>query len=122
MIKRLKYEINNHIIIKMNEKKELFFNLKSANNEYILSMKIIDEEKTQKLEIKLKHKLPSGNLIFLLRNTQIELIRDNQHLSIYNSINEIFDYFMKLIKSQQIKIQRHCSSYYYIIFGILIPR
>ena len=115
----------------MDDKEQFLFSLKSSNNEYILSMKIIDEEKVDKLEIKLKHKLPSGNLFFLLRNTQIELIRDNQFLSIYNSINEIFDYFVKIIKSQHIKIQRYCSSYYYINlfdeenkinFSILIPR
>ena len=115
----------------MDDKEQFLFSLKSSNNEYILSMKIIDEEKVDKLEIKLKHKLSSGNLFFLLRNTQIELIRDNQFLSIYNSIDEIFDYFVKIIKSQHIKIQRYCSSYYYINlfdeknqinFSILIPR
>ena len=115
----------------MDDKEQFLFSLKSPNNEYILSMKIIDEEKVDKLEIKLKHKLSSGNLFFLLRNTQIELIRDNQFLSIYNSIDEIFDCFVKIIKSQHIKIQRYCSSYYYINlfdednkinFSILIPR
>lgn len=100
----------------MDEKKEFLYNLKSINNTYLISFKIIDEEKFQKIEIKLTHKSPPENLIFLLRNTRNELIRGNKCLSKYNSIKEIFNYFIGLLKPYQVKIIKCPADYYIILF------
>ena len=99
----------------MEENKEFLYKLKSINSTYLLLLKIIDEEKYQKIEIKLTHQKPSENLIFLLRNTRNELIKANNCLSKFNSIPEIFNYFIELLKLYKIKIIKQCFSYYYII-------
>ena len=110
------------------------FRLKSKNNEYLIKIKLLDNEEPQKLEISLIHILKTGNISFLLQKSKEELINENKFLSEFNSIKEIFDYFVKIIKShnmQIIKPNSHFIFSYYIEFfdkekhlsiPILLPR
>ena len=44
------------------------FKLKSSHNEYILTMKLLNDKKPQKLEISLKHILKDEEIIFQFKN------------------------------------------------------
>ena len=110
------------------------FKLKSSHNEYILTMKLLNDKKPQKLEISLKHILKDEEIYFSIQKSKGELIQENSYLSKFNSIQEIIDYFIKIIKSQNIHIIKPNTgniSYYYIEFfdqekqlniQILIPK
>ena len=86
------------------ENKSLSFRLFSSENEYIITLKLLNDREPQKLEISLTHKLQTGNINFFLKSSREELINENIFLSQFNSVKEIFDYFIKIIKSQKIKI------------------
>ena len=93
------------------------FKLKSSHNEYILTMKLLNDKKPQKLEISLKHILKDEEIYFIIQKSKGELIQENSYLSKFNSIQEIIDYFIKIIKSQNIHIIKPNTgniSYYYI--------
>ena len=95
------------------------FKLKSANNEYFITIRLLDDKETQKLEISLKHKLKTGDIDFLLQKSLEELICENNYLSQFNSIKEIFDYFIKIIKSQNMQIVKPITpniDFYYMEF------
>ena len=110
------------------------FRLKSSHNEYIITMKLLNDKEPQKLEISLIHILKTGNISFLLQKSKEELINENKFLSELNSIKEIFDYFVKIIKSHNMQIIKPNSLFifsYYIEFfdkekhlsiPILLPR
>ena len=110
------------------------FRLKSSNNEYIIKIKLLNDEKPPKLQISLKHKLKGKDINFLLQKSKEELIKENSYLSQFNSLKEIFDYFIKIIKSQNIQISKPNTDtifFYYINFldqkkqlniQILIPK
>ena len=86
------------------ENKSLSFRLFSSENEYIITLKLLNDIEPQKLEISLTHKLNTGNINFFLKSSREELIKENIFLSQFNSVEEIFDYFIRIIKSQKIKI------------------
>ena len=95
------------------------FKLKSTNNEYFITIRLLDDKETQKLEISLKHKLKTGDIDFLLQKSLEELICENNYLSQFNSIKEIFDYFIKIIKSQNMQIVKPITpniDFYYMEF------
>ena len=101
------------------EENSLSFKLRSTNNEYLITIKLLNDIEPQKLEISLTHKLKTGNINFLLLNSREELIEKYNFLSQFNSIKEIFDYFIKIIKSQNIKIikpNNQCIFFYHIEF------
>ena len=95
------------------------FKLKSTNNEYFITIRLLDDKEPQKLEISLKHKLKTGDIDFLLQKSLEELKCENNYLSQFNSIKEIFDYFIKIIKSQNMQIVKPNTpniNFYYIEF------
>ena len=95
------------------------FKLKSTNNEYFITIRLLDDKETQKLEISLKHKLKTGDIDFLLQKSLEELKCENNYLSQFNSIKEIFDYFIKIIKSQNMQIVKPITpniDFYYMEF------
>ena len=101
------------------EKNSLSFRLRSTNNEYLITIKLLNDIEPQKLEISLTHKLKTGDINFFLLNSREELIEKYNFLSQFNSIKEIFDYFIKIIKSQNIKIikqNNQCIFFYHIEF------
>jgi hypothetical protein len=105
------------------EENYLSFRLRSTNNEYLITIKLLNDIEPQKLEISLTHKLKTGNINFLLLNSREELIEKYNFLSQFNSIKEIFDYFIKIIKSQNIKIikpNNQCIFFYHIEFFYLL--
>ena len=101
------------------EENSLSFRLRSTNNEYLITLKLLNDIEPQKIEISLTHKLKTGDINFLLLNSREELIEKYNFLSQFNSIKEIFDYFIKIIKSQNIKIikpNNQCIFFYHIEF------
>ena len=95
------------------------FKLKSTNNEYFITIRLLDDKEPQKLEISLKHKLKTGDIDFLLQKSLEELKCENNYLSQFNSIKEIFDYFIKIIKSQNMQIVKPITpniDFYYMEF------
>ena len=115
----------------MEKKFNLNFRLNSSNNEYLINIKIREDFKQLKLEILLTHKLREGDIQFLLQSSREELIKENKFLSKFSTIQDIFNYFIKIIKKQQIKILKPSTSYYYINlydtiekqnFQILLPK
>ena len=80
------------------------FRLKSKNNYYIIEIKTLNKENPQKLEISLIHKLPIEDKKFFLQKSKDALTKENDIFSQFNSIQEIYNYLIKIIKSQQIKI------------------
>ena len=94
----------------------LSFRLNSTNNEYIIKIRILEFDNPQKLETQLKHKLITGDINFFLQNSFDELIKDNFFLSQFSSIQEIYNYFVKIISSQQITIIKPSTTCYYINF------
>ena len=95
------------------------FKLKSTNNEYFITIRLLDDKEPQKLEISLKHKLKDKDINFLLQKSKEELIKENSYLSQFNSLKEIFDYFIKIIKSQNMQIVKPNTpniNFYYIEF------
>ena len=100
----------------MENQYNILFRLKSSNNEYLINIQIIKDFKQLKLEISLTHKLIEGDIKFLLQSSKEELIKENNFLSKFSTIQDIFNYFIKIIKEQQIKILKPTTSYYYINF------
>jgi hypothetical protein len=101
------------------ENKSLSFRLFSSENEYLITLKLLNDIKQPKLEISLTHKLSTGNINFFLKSSRDELINENIFLSQFNSVKEIFDYFIKIIKSQNFKIikqNNQCIFFYHIEF------
>ena len=90
------------------------FRLKSSNNEYIMNIKIIKDFGQPKIEILLTHKLKEGNIDFLLQSSKEELIKENYFLSKFDTIKAIFNYFISIIKMQQIRILKPSTYFYYI--------
>ena len=80
------------------------FRLKSKNNYYIIEIKTLNKENPQKLEISLIHKLPIEDKKFFLQKSKDALTKENDIFSQFDSIQEIYNYLTKIIKSQQIKI------------------
>ena len=100
----------------MGDLDKLSFRLKSKNNEYIIKIKIQHDVDPEYLEISLIHKLRTGDINFLLQSSKDELIKDNDFLSQFDSIQEIFNYFVKIIQSQKISIIKPSSTCYFINF------
>ena len=101
------------------EENSLSFRLRSTNNKYLITIKLLNDIEPQKLEISLTHKQKTGDINFFLLNSREELIEKYNFLSQFNSIKEIFDYFIKIIKSQNIKIikpNNQCLFFYHIEF------
>ena len=115
----------------MDDENNLSFRLKSVNNQYEINLNFLNNLQPQILEITLIHKINENDKIFFLQRNREQLISENQNLSEFNTIQEIFKYIITLIKNHHIKIIRPNSSYYYIKlndpqknieFLILIPR
>ena len=115
----------------MDDENNVLFRLKSLNNEYIINLKLLKNLQPQKLEITLIHKTKEIDKVFFLERNREELISENENLSEFNTIEEIFEYIITLIKHQHITIIKPNTSYYYIKlfddnknidFHILIPR
>ena len=64
------------------------FKLKSSHNEYILTMKLLNDKKPQKLEISLKHILKDEEIYFIIQKSKGELIQENSYLFKFNSIQK----------------------------------
>ena len=115
----------------MDDENNILFRLKSVNNEYEINLNLLNNLQPQILEITLTHKMNENNIIFFLERNREQLIKENENFSKFNTIQEIFNYIISLIKNQHIKIIRQNLSYYYIQlsdvqkniqFLILIPR
>ena len=115
----------------MDDENNILFRLKSVNNEYEINLNLLNNLQPQILEITLTHKMDENNIIFFLERNREQLIKENENFSEFNTIQEIFNYIISLIKNQHIKIIRQNLSYYYIQlsdvqkniqFLILIPR
>ena len=115
----------------MDDENNILFRLKSVNNEYEINLNLLNNLQPQILEITLTHKMDENNIIFFLERNREQLIKENENFSKFNTIQEIFNYIISLIKNQHIKIIRQNLSYYYIQlsdvqkniqFLILIPR
>ena len=115
----------------MDDENNILFRLKSVNNEYEINLNLLNNLQPQILEITLTHKMNENNIIFFLESNREQLIKENENFSEFNTIQEIFNYIISLIKNQHIKIIRQNLSYYYIQlsdvqknieFLILIPR
>ena len=91
----------------MEENNKFWFKIKSPHNEYLLSLQTINNAKSEEiLEISLIHKLETGDLEYFLQAPRDELVKDNEILSKYNTISEIFDYFVNCLNNQKIRITR----------------
>ena len=115
----------------MDNENNLLFRLKSVNNEYEINLNLLNNIQPQILEITLTHKMRENDKIFFVERNREQLISENENLSEFNTMQEIFNYIISLIKNQHITIIRPNSSYYYIKlndvqkdiqFLILIPR
>jgi len=115
----------------MVDENNFLFRLKSVNNEYEINLNLHNNLQPQILEITLAHKMNENNRIFFLERNREQLIQENENFSEFDTIQEIFNYIISLIKHNHIKIIRPNSSYYYIQlsdvqknieFRILIPR
>jgi hypothetical protein len=115
----------------MDNENNLLFRLKSVNNEYEINLNLLNNIQPQILEITLTHKMRESDKIFFVERNREQLISENENLSEFNTMQEIFNYIISLIKNQHITIIRPNSSYYYIKlndiqkdiqFLILIPR
>ena len=114
----------------MEENNKFWFKIKSPHNEYLLSLQTINNAKSEEiLEISLIHKLETGDLEYFLQAPRDELVKDNEILSKYNTISEIFYYFVNCLNNQKIRIIRP-SIFCYIMhifddnnhFQLSIPR
>ena len=115
----------------MDDENNILFRLKSVNNEYEINLNLLNNLQPQILEITLTHKMNENNRIFFLERNREQLIQENENFSEFDTIQEIFNYIISLIKKNHIKIIRPNLSYYYIQlsdvqknieFLILIPR
>ena len=115
----------------MDDENNFLFRLKSVNNEYEINLNLLNNLQPQIIEITLTHKMNENNRIFFLERNREQLIQENENFSDFNTIQEIFNYIISLIKKNHIKIIRPNLSYYYIQlsdvqknieFRILIPR
>ena len=98
----------------MDDENNFLFRLKSVNNEYEINLNLLNNLQPQILEITLTHKMNENNRIFFLERNREQLIQENENFSGFNTIQEIFNYIMSLIKKNHIKIIRPNLSYYYI--------
>ena len=98
----------------MNDENNVLFRLKSSNNDYIINLKLLKNLQPQKLEITLIHKTKEIDKVFFLERNREELISENENLSEFNTIEEIFKYIITLIRHQHITIIKPNISYYYI--------
>ena len=80
------------------------FRLNSTHNSYVITIKALTNENPEKLEITLIHKFPIEDITFFLQKSKADLAKENIFFSQFNSINEIFEYLIKIIKSENIKI------------------
>ena len=115
----------------MDDENNFLFRLKSVNNEYEINLNLLNNLQPQIIEITLTHKMNEKDRIFFLERNREQLIQENENFSDFNTIQEIFNYIISLIKKNHIKIIRPNLSYYYIQlsdvqknieFLILIPR
>ena len=98
----------------MDDENNFLFRLKSVNNEYEINLNLLNNLQPQIIEITLTHKMNENNRIFFLERNREQLIQENENFSEFNTIQEIFNYIISLIKNNHIKIIRPNSSYYYI--------
>ena len=116
----------------MEDNYNLKFKINSANNQYLIEIKIINNDLDQKkLEISLIHKIKNTNIEYFAQYTKESLINENNILSQFKTIEEIYDYLIKFIMSKQFQIVKPSLSKYYIYFfneenkinfQILIPK
>ena len=116
----------------MEDNYNLKFKINSANNQYLIEIKIINNDLDQKkLEISLIHKIKNTNIEYFAQYTKESLINENNILSQFKTIEEIYDYLIKFIMSKQFQIVKPSLSNYYIYFfneenkinfQILIPK
>ena len=116
----------------MEDNYNLKFKINSANNEYLIEIKIINNDLDQKkLEISLIHKIKNTNIEYFAQYTKESLINENNILSQFKTIEQIYDYLIKFIMSKQFQIVKPSLSKYYIYFfneenkinfQILIPK
>ena len=116
----------------MEDNYNLKFKINSAKNEYLIEIKIINNDLDQKkLEISLIHKIKNTNIEYFAQYTKESLINENNILSQFKTIEEIYDYLIKFIMSKQFQIVKPSLSKYYIYFfneenkinfQILIPK
>ena len=116
----------------MEDNYNLKFKINSANNQYLIEIKIINNDLDQKkLEISLIHKIKNTNIEYFAQYTKESLINENNILSQFKKIEEIYDYLIKFIMSKQFQIIKPSLSKYYIYFfneenkinfQILIPK
>ena len=98
----------------MDDGNNFLFRLKSVNNEYEINLNLLNNLQPQIIEITLTHKMNENNRIFFLERNREQLIQENENFSGFNTIQEIFNYIISLIKNNHIKIIRPNLSYYYI--------
>ena len=98
----------------MDDGNNFLFRLKSVNNEYEINLNLHNNLQPQILEITLAHKMNENNRIFFLERNREQLIQENENFSEFDTIQEIFNYIISLIKKNHIKIIRPNLSYYYI--------
>ena len=94
------------------------YKLISKNNNYMINLESLVKNNQKRLFIKLTHKKMDRDINFYTEKSLEEIFNEITFLSEsdYNSINSLIDYFSKLIKSNNITIDRLNNLIYNLYF------